>query len=553
MKVVLCAINSKYIHSTLGIWYLQSAIKNCENVESKVIEGTINEALNLILDRILNENADMIAFSTYIWNRELVLKLAEIVKNKTKAKILLGGPEVSYNQREIFETYPFVDYIISGEGEEPIYKLLSGVPVDEIDGISHKKGGEVSIKEAYASKNDPPNPYTKEYLESLNGRISYIETSRGCPFHCAFCLSGRCGGVRFFNLEKSKENIVTLANSGTKTVKFVDRSFNADRVRAKEIFNFIIDEYEKSIPKNVCFHFEIEGELIDDETIQIIKKAPKGLMQFEIGLQSFNEATLREINRKTNISLLTENIKKIIASGNIHTHIDLIVGLPYENMNSFKNSFNLSYKLKPHMLQIGFLKLLHGSELREKTKEHKSKFINTPPYEIISNEWLSNAEVQSLHNLEDVFEKMYNSSRFGLTCGYLDEMFNNPFDMYMDFANYVHKQNVPNDLDSFTKTIFDYFSLKEQVDAKRLRDMLAIDRLATNRMGYLPEFLRVHSPLIKKALNKLEENEATKRQKNIKRAATILLTENMLAYVDYDYCDYVTNRFLVKFTKIDSI
>ncbi len=550
MKVVLCAVNSKHIHSTLAVWYLLSGIKRCNNVECKVVEGTINESENVIYERILNEKADVVAFSTYIWNKEIVLTLAERIKTDTRAKILLGGPEVSYNQKEIFEKFPFVDYIISGEGEEPVYHLFNGTPVEKIEGLSLKKGEEVWIKEPYISKNDPPNPYTKEYLESLNGRISYIETSRGCPYSCAFCLSGRCTGVRFFDLEQSKKNIITLANSGTQTVKFVDRTFNADRKRAKEIFNLIVNGYGTIIPKNVCFHFEIEGELLDEETIEIISKAPKGLIQFEIGLQSFNETTLNEIERKTKISQLTENIRKVIALGNIHTHIDLIIGLPYEDVNSFKNSFNCSYKLKPHMLQIGFLKLLHGSKMRERAKELKSDFINTPPYEIVSTRWMSTEEIKKLHMLEDVFEKMYNSSRFGLTCEYLDSVFDSPFDMFFEFSEYVQKQNLPNSLDNFTKMIFDYFSACEQVDKKKLRDTLAIDRLATNRMGYLPDFLKIHSPHIKKTLNSLEKNEKTRRPKNIKRAATVLLTENKLAYVDYDYCDYVTNRFLVKFTEI---
>ena len=550
MKVALCAVNSKYIHSTLAVWYLSSSIQKCEGVECKVLEGTINESEDAIYERIMNEKADVVAFSTYIWNKHIVLSLAERLKTSANAKILLGGPEVSYNPSEIFSDYSFVDYVISGEGEEPIYQLFSGIPVEQIKGLSFKKGRTVSIKEPYMSQKDPPNPYTKEYLESLNGRISYIETSRGCPFRCAFCLSGRCGGVRFFDLDQAKKNIVTLANSGTQTVKFIDRTFNVDRKRAKAIFKFIIDGYGTTIPKNVCFHFEIEGELIDDETIQIISRAPKGLIQFEIGLQSFNEKTLKEIDRKTKTSLLVENIQKIIALGNIHTHIDLIVGLPYEDLASFKNSFNQSYMLRPHMLQIGFLKLLHGSSLRVRAEELKSNFINTPPYEILSTQWLSTSDMEKLHAFEDVFERMYNSSRFGLTCEYLESVFDNSFDMFMDFSDYVHKQNLPNNLDSFTKMIFDYFSSEERVDNKKLRDVLAIDRLATNKMGYLPDFLRIHSPYIKKALNALEENKETKRPKNVKRAATILLTEKKIAYVDYVNCDYVTNRFLVKFTEI---
>ena len=547
MKVTLCAINSKYIHSSLAVWYLKSSIK--DKCQCDVVEGTINESIETIVARIEKSAPDILALSTYIWNRDFVFSLAKQIKENTGAEILLGGPEVSFNAKEILESCSFVDYIISGEGEEPLAKLCSGELLDKIEGLCYKKGGGVVIKEPFVSKNDPPNPYTNEYLEALNGRIAYLETSRGCPFKCAFCLSGRCGGVRFFDLEKSKKNILLLAKSGAKTVKFVDRTFNADRKRAMNIFSFIIDEYEKGIPKGVCFHFEIEGELLDDETLNILKKAPKGLIQFEIGLQSFNIETLKAIDRRTNLDLLTTNIKKVLALGNIHTHIDLIIGLPYEGLNSFKMGFDLAYMLKPHMLQIGFLKLLHGARLRERTEEDNCEFSDTPPYEFKSNAWLSRGEIEKLHAFENVFEKMYNSRRFASTCDYLVSLYNSPFDMFMGLSEYAVKRNTQT-LDEFTRCVYEYFNKLSCVDKNKLRDALAIDRLATNRMGALPEFLKVRHPCLKKTLNALEQSEQTKRPKNTKRAATVLLTENKLAYVDYDHCDYLTNRFLVKFTEI---
>ncbi|MBE6674490.1 MAG: DUF4080 domain-containing protein [Ruminococcaceae bacterium] len=549
MKVLLCALNSKYIHSTLAVWYLAAALKKYNNVECEVLEATINEPKEKVLEKILFQNADLVAFSTYIWNKNETLWLAKKVKDATDAKVLLGGPEVSYNAESLLKNNSFIDYIISGEGEEPLSQLCSGVPIELIDGVSFKKGGEVFIKQPFFSSKNPPNPYSQKYLDTLNGRIAYIETSRGCPFHCAFCLSGRCEGVKFFDLEESKKNIILLANSGTQTVKFIDRTFNANKKRAREIFEFIIDQYGKSIPENVCFHFEIEGELLDTQTVNLLARAPKGLIQFEIGLQSFNEQTLIAVNRRTNLDLLCENIKKLLMLGNIHVHIDLIIGLPYENLNSFKRTFDLAYRLKPHMLQVGFLKLLYGAELREKNN-YKYEFIDTPPYEITSNDWLTNTELQRLHRFEDAFEKMYNSRRFGLTLEYLVSVFESPFEMFMEFSDYIDRVNVGNSLDDFTKAIFEYFSQVKSVDGQVLRDKLAVDRLATNRMGYLPSFLRVYSPKIKEALNELEKNDETKKRKNVKRAATVLLTENKLAYVDYDTCDYVTNRFLVKFTEI---
>ncbi len=546
MKLTLCALNSKFIHSALAVWYLYSAVK--EKCNCSVVEGTINEEFEKLLERIEKSKSDIVAFSTYIWNKALVIKLAKEVKKRTGAKILLGGPEVSYNAEEILRENSFVDYVISGEGEEVLTKLCEKVELDEIDGLCYKKAGEVVIKEPFVSKKDPPNPYSEEYLKTLNGRIAYIETSRGCPFSCAFCLSGRCGGVRFFDVEKAKENIVLLANSGTQTVKFIDRTFNADRKRAREIFEFIINQYKKRIPEGVCFHFEIEGELLDEETFEVLRGAPAGLIQFEIGLQSFNDKTLTAINRKTNFEHLCKNVKRVLELGNIHTHIDLIIGLPYENFDSFRNSFNKAFELSPHMLQVGFLKLLYGTELRENPNV-KSVFTDTPPYEILSNRWLDADEIQILHSFEDVFEKLYNSRRFALTCEYLCSLFETPFDMFASFAEYVMDKDY-NTLDKLTYLVYDYFTRFAFADTRKLRDALAIDRLATNRMGALPEFLKVKHPSLKKTLNALEQSSATKRPKNIKRAATPLLAENKIAYVDYDHCDYLTNRFLVKFTEI---
>ena len=549
MKIVLCSINSKFIHSSLAVWYLKASMIDLENVNCEVIESTINENVIDIYERIAAEDADLICFSTYIWNKQMVFELAHRLKENFNVKILLGGPEVSYNAKEIMMEHPFVDYVISGEGENAIRELASGVELDKIDGLFYKKCGEVYEKEPCVLKCDPPNPYTDEYLERLNGRIAYIETSRGCPFSCAFCLSGRCGGVRFFDVERSKQNIIKLANSGTQTVKFIDRTFNADRKRAKELFRFIIDSYGNEIPKNVCFHFEIEGELLDEETIEVLKDAPNGLIQFEIGVQSFNSDTLKAINRKANLERLCENIRKVISLGNVHTHIDLIVGLPNENLDSFKHSFDLAYGLKPHMLQVGFLKLLHGTKMREESGK-KCRFSHTPPYEIKENDWLSCQDLEALHDFEDTVERLYNSRRFGLTCEYLREKFDSPFEMYMGLTRYLNGVDANESLDAFTQNVFDYFSTFESISAAELRDCLAIDRLATNKMGALPDFLKNHSPFLKQGLNELEKNPSTKRAPKVKRAATVLMSKPYLAYVDYTERDYVTNRFLVKFTNV---
>ncbi len=546
MKVIICAINSKYIHSSLSPWCLAGGLnKYAPNVEYEIIEATINEKITDIFQRLPLEGSDLIGFCTYIWNKNTVLELCNLIKNKYNynVKIVLGGPEVSYNAEEILKDKN-IDYVISGEGELPFADLCLGRKEEEIKGLCYRKENNIVVSEPYISCDEPPPPYVDEYFKCLNGRIAYIETSRGCPYRCAFCLSGQCQGVRFFDLEESKKRIEKLANSGTKTVKFIDRTFNADKKRAKEIFKYIIDNYYQKLGGSVCFHFEIEGELIDDETIEILRKAPAGAIQFEIGIQSFNEKTLESINRKTNLEKLSKNVQALVSLGNIHIHIDLIAGLPYEDLKSFEESFNKAYALDAQMLQFGFLKMLHGSELRKRAEEYMCEYNCNPPYQIASTAWLSKEDISIMHTCEDVFDKMYNSQRFKRTCRYIASVLSNPFKMYMDFGVYL-KDKKTNSLDELTYEIYKYFSSKKEISQEILRDCLVIDRLATNRIGTIPEFLKIHSPLTKQILNELEKNENTKRSKNVKRAISLLSSMKEYVYVDYAEMNPVTKEYRI--------
>lgn len=501
MKVIIACLNSKYIHASLAPWCLLSGVREfCAcSADAKVMESTINSDINVFAEQIINEKPDVVSFSSYIWNIEKTLELSEILKNKTGCTIILGGPEVSYRAKNILENYQFVDFVLSGEGEKSFPQFLdiynSNGDYKDVWGLFYRESGSViSIPEAEC-KNTPPSPYNSEFFDNLNGRISYIETSRGCPYRCAFCLSGRCSPLRFFDIEQVKADILKLAVSGTKTIKFVDRTFNASADRANEILNFILSSYGTEIPEGTCFHFEIAGDILKKSTMQILSKAPKGVFQLEIGMQSFNEETLKAINRKTDTKKLIENIKKLISFGNMHIHIDLIAGLTGEDINSFERSFNIGYSLKANMLQMGFLKLLYGADMRENKEKYPCEFSESPPYEVTSTPWLSSEEIVMLKKCEDALERMYNSGRFLFTLDYLlDECGFTPFRLFMDFGNEINGSKM--NLSDYAVHIYYYF--KEFADSERLREALICDLLSCSSALQIPEILKRKDPLYKK-------------------------------------------------------
>ena len=547
MTALICALNTKYIHSSLSAWYLKAKLKELyPSSECGIYEATINESEEKLLDEILKRDFEIIGFSTYIWNISLVLSISKRLKQIKDVKILLGGPEVSYNAKELLESYPFIDYIISGEGEVPFAMLCGGeAEPSQIDGLCYRDNGSIIVKPPFVTSEDPPTPYSDEYFETLDGRISYIETSRGCPYSCAFCLSGRCGGVRFFDISTSKRNILLLANSGSKTIKFIDRTFNADKKRAKELFSFIIDNSYDKIPDDVCFHFEIEGDILDDETLEILSRAREGLFQMEIGLQTFNPMALVAINRRTNMERLCENVKKLLALKNIHIHIDLIAGLPYETLESFEQGFNKAVSMRAHVVQLGFLKLLYGSDMREKRELYPCEYNASAPYEVVSTPWISSRELELLHTIEDFFDKFYNSGRFRRTEQYIFENVENAFKFYTGLAFFVKENQKSRSLDELSRCVYEYLCSQPFLDRKKVRDFMAMDRLATNRMGALPEFLKIHSPMLKEYLNLLDQNPKTHAKKGVKRAITLLESENAFVYVDYDSNNPVTKEYKI--------
>lgn len=422
LTALFVAVNAKYVHTNIAVRYLANACKE-RGFLCDFCEFTINEPRGRIVERLYMWETDIYGFSCYIWNIGHVLELCRDLKVlKPDCKIILGGPEVSFGAEELLCENSFIDYIVCGEGEKAIPKLLESMPKQRC--IIH---GELS------ELDELPFPYADADLANVvsGEKLVYYETSRGCPFRCAYCLSSVAGRVRFLSLERIKTEIERFVKAGVMTVKFVDRTFNADKKRALEIWKFC-----SSLDGETRFHFEIGADLIDAEAIEFLKTVPKDRFQFEIGVQSTNLQTLDAVSRKTDLEKLKANVRELRSAGNIHLHLDLIAGLPYEDYSSFANSFNEIYGLRPHALQLGFLKLLKGSGLRSDAGKFGILYSETAPYEVFSTNQLDYGEIIRLKAIEDVFERYYNSGRFENVLPVVEKGFETPFGFYEVLADF---------------------------------------------------------------------------------------------------------------------
>ncbi|MBE6819684.1 MAG: DUF4080 domain-containing protein [Ruminococcaceae bacterium] len=548
MKVIISCLNSKYVHASLSPWCLLAGVREFSKnkYDAFVMESTINGDTKTFADKIINEKPDIVAFSCYIWNITKTLEVCRFIKNNLDCKIVLGGPEAAYRPKDILEKYEFIDFVLSGEGEWAFPDFLDNMNADlsHVSGLTYRKNGEIVIIPEKEYKDNPPSPYSDEFFENLNGRITYIETARGCPYRCAFCLSGRCSPLRFFDMERVKKDIIRLSRSGTQTVKFVDRTFNANAERANEILLFIKENYGKEIPQDVCFHFEIAGDILKESTFEILSSMPRGAVQLEIGMQSFNEETLKKINRKTNTEKLVENIRKLISFNNMHIHIDLIAGLTGEDLESFKTGFNMGYSLKAHMLQMGFLKLLYGADMRENRGEYPCTFTDEPPYEVTSTPWLPADEIKMLKNCEDALDRLYNSGRFLFTLEYLaEEAGISPFDIFNGFGNSVNGNKMR--LSDYAEKLYNFFS--DKCDRELLRERILCDLLCCSSSVEIPEVFKVKDPLYKKIKKYFIENI----DNNIKIA--ILYSKNQVFAVNQGKEKNLHNRYEGKFYDIGEL
>lgn len=434
-KFLLVAINSKYIHSNLAVYCLKAATAYSDKVYIR--EFTINNQLEDILKNIYLEKPDVIGISCYIWNINYVKELLpELNKLLPGVKIWLGGPEVSYNTEEYAGRYENVAGVIKGEGEAVFKELMDcymegreeDIPL--IPGITTVSDGKIIDNPCtlvYDMSDSVMPYYAAGYKEDdYKNKIIYYESSRGCPFSCSYCLSSVDKHLRFRNTELVLTDLKVFLDNKVALVKFVDRTFNCNREHSRKILRFIRDN-DNGI---TSFHFEIAADILEDEDIRIMNSLRPGLIQLEIGVQSTNQDTIKAIHRVMNLDKLRNNVAAIRKCRNIHMHLDLIAGLPYEDINSFRKSFNDIYDMKPDNLQLGFLKLLHGSLMREEKDKYGIVARDIPPYEVLYTKYLSYDDILKLKQVEKVLDMYYNSNMFVLSVRYLSGSFDDSFAMY---------------------------------------------------------------------------------------------------------------------------
>ncbi len=502
-KVVLAAINSQYVHLNLAVRYLKKYAETNSDIKVEIYETNINNQILNIIKDIFELNPNKIIFSTYIWNKEYVFEIIkEIKKVLPNTKILLGGPEVSFDWKNIMEENLEIDGILIGEGEKVFLNFLTKES-DKVMGLVYRKNGKICFNEQEKIIEDLdiiPFPYENEELQEKT-KIFYYESSRGCPFNCSYCMSSIDKTVRYYSLDRVKEDLKIFLNSPIKLLKFVDRTFNLKKERYMEIWKFLLKNYREGI----TFHFEINANIFDDETLDFLETVPRGYFQFEIGVQTINTDTMKSINRDNLLDKLAYNVKRI--NKNIHLHLDLIAGLPYETYEIFKNSFEYVHELKPEMIQLGFLKLLKGTQMYDEIEKYEYKYFSKPPYEVFSNRFISFADIIKLKNFEKILDYYYNSEKFSMSVKYIiKRYYKGSFDFYEEIAAYYDKKGylkVSHKETALFDILHNFYIEKEFGDIKIFEEYLKFDFIMLGKPGFYPQWLisrkdsELHNRIIK--------------------------------------------------------
>ena len=515
MKTVLVAINAKYIHSNLAVYSLRSYARTF-GYEPELLEFTINQQKDQILKGIYEAKPDLLCFSCYIWNLSYAEEIIEDIKKiLPKVTIWAGGPEVSYDAPKFLKRHPEVDGIMCAEGEKTLTELISyyevgksqGKSLDGINGIVYQENKTIHQTPLRDIMNMDDLVFPYEDLKDFEHKIIYYESSRGCPFSCSYCLSSIDKKLRFRSFSLVEKELEFFLAHKVPQVKFVDRTFNCKKSHAMAIWTYI-KEHDNGITN---FHFEVAADLLTEDEIALIQTMRPGLIQLEIGVQSTNEKTLAEIHRKTDFEEITRKVKAVQKGENVHQHLDLIAGLPYENYESFGHSFNDVYALKPEQLQLGFLKVLKGSYMAEAAEGYGCVHKAKPPYEVLGTRWLSYEEILKLKGVEEMVEVYYNSGQFQKTIRAMEHLFETAFSMYEELADFYEK-NGYNEV-SHTRIrryeILQEFLQEKEANLEYFKQLMIFDLYARENMKTRPQWandLSAYKMQILDFFKKEEEN-----------------------------------------------
>lgn len=512
MNIVLTAINAKYIHSNLAVYSLKAYAEQYKE-HLTIAEYTINQQMDEILMDLYKKQPDVLCFSCYIWNLNYVENLIrEIHKIFPQLPIWVGGPEVSYDSADVLRRLPEVTGVMKGEGEATFLEVVSyyvegRVSLQEIDGITYRaEQGEIVERPWRPILDLSTVPFVYKDMKKFANKIIYYETSRGCPFSCSYCLSSVDKCLRFRDLDLVKKELQFFLDEKVPQVKFVDRTFNCKHDHAMAIWTYI-QEHDNGITN---FHFEVSADLLREEEIELISRMRPGLIQLEIGVQSTNPDTIREIKRTMRFDRVAEIVKKIGAVGNVHQHLDLIAGLPFEDYQSFGKSFDDVYALAPEQLQLGFLKVLKGSYMKEHEEEYGLVHKSQPPYEVLYTKWLPYEDVLKLKRIEEMVEVYYNSGQFQYTLKQLVKAFGSPFEMYEALGKYYETKElhlVSHSRVTRYEILLDFARRYDPEREELYRELLVFDLYLRENMKNRPEFAGEYT-VGKEELSAFYEQEA---------------------------------------------
>ena len=508
---VLVALNSQYVHTNLAV----RLIKNLDRYNNVcVLEHTINNHMDAVLEDIISKSPKCIIFSCYIWNISYVGSLIRNIKKiLPETVIALAGPEVSYNPGSILDENPAADIICTGEGEIVFPQLQDGIinnNLDDVEGICFRHGKNVVCNPVISEYNINNQKFPYYDIEDVKDRILYYETSRGCPFKCSYCISGISNSVRLMDIEKVRESFEIFFKHNVKQVKLVDRTFNYPNKRAVSIIKIMLELKSKYPDSQTSFHCELNPLLINKEFAETVSTAPKGFIQFEIGIQSTNPETLKTINREVNMDKQFDNITMLTNIKNAKVYVDLIAGLPYETYEIFKKSFNDIYSLDADCIHLGFLKILKGSYMEKTSKLHGIKYQDNAPYKILKSDYITYNQLCHLEKIEKLIDTYNNSENFSHSVKYGVSCFSSPYSFYDEFCTFLKRNdyfNRPHKFTYYYDILYEFLSAERFIDTEYLRSLILHDYAGNSKPRIYPNCINsAYSEIRKNAVREFFNN-----------------------------------------------